>query len=279
MSQQPTCALIAAIEGDQHNTNMKTNVVMKPRLFEAEAIRCFSAWRQRGGWLKDIPIYAMCPTTNGISEDTKQKFTDLNVHYIEEYCPETETFTNGFLNSPFVGKVMESRLQEDVLIKIDLDMALIKPLPRSFVFDHDIVCGQYDNYCTDYQRSLPAGWDNPLDTSLMITKRASGFYQFFMSAVDDLLTNRDDTWETIKAVTGEYFLEEYLMDKIFYSGEWSITPIQRYQLGEWYTPVKMLTDVELNDVYFWHEHIKSDSASDVIRQRIEYFNRTKRMPV
>lgn len=279
MSQQPTCALIAAIEGNLNNTNMRTNVVTKPRLFEAEAIRCFTAWRKRGGWLKDIPIYAVCPTTNGISEDTKREFFNLGVHYIEEYFSETDTFTNGFLNSPFIGKIMEKRLTEDVLIKIDLDMVLVKPLPHSLVFDHDIVCGQYDDYCTSNQRSLPNGWNNPLDTSLMITKRTLGFYEFFFSAVEQLISTHDDVWETIKAITGEYFLEEYLMDKIFHSNRWNITPIQRYQLGECYTPVRLLSDEELDAVYFWHEHITPGVVNDTIRQRIEYFNRTKRMPL
>lgn len=279
MSTQPTCALIAAIEGNKNNTNMQTSVVTKPRMFEDEAIRCFASWRKRGGWLKDIPIYAVCPTRNHVSNETRQTFADLNVTYIEEFFPETASFPNGFLNSPFIGKVMEERLSEDVLIKIDLDMVLLRPLPLDLILSSDVVCGQYDDYCTSNQRSLPDGWGNPLDTSLLITRRSSGFYKFFFTMVEELLTDRDETWESIKLVTGEYFLEEYLMDKIRHNGLWNVTPVQRYQLGEWYTPVKMLSNDELERVYFWHEHINADIESDVIRQRIEYFNRTKQMPI
>ena len=57
-------ALIASIESNYKNLNSKLNTVKTPRLYETEAIRCFKTWREKGGWLKDIPIYCLCCTKN-----------------------------------------------------------------------------------------------------------------------------------------------------------------------------------------------------------------------
>lgn len=269
-------ALIGAIESEFNDTNVNTGICegCKRRL-ESEAIECFTNWRKNGGWLKDIPIYAVCPTKNKISEETKKKFDELNVTYIEDYQPVTETFTSGFLNIPLVGAMMEERLTEGVLIKIDLDMNLIKPLPPK-MFSGEIILGQYDDYCTKHQR-VGLGGRNPMDTGFMISPIESGIYTHFFNETMNTMGSDDPDWLKIKAQTGEYYLEEYVMDKIVASGKFDITLIQKYQVGEWYTPVKELTDEELIDVYFWHEHIEYDKDNyDKFREKIEY---TRRMNI
>jgi len=267
-------ALIGAIESEFNDTNVNTGICegCKRRL-ESEAIECFTNWRKNGGWLKDIPIYAVCPTKNVISDETKKKFDELNVTYIEDYQPVTETFTSGFLNIPLVGAMMEERLTEGVLIKIDLDMNLIKPLPPKMV-NGGIILGQYDDYCTKHQR-IGLGGRNPMDTGFMISPRESGIYTHFFEETMKTMGSDDPDWLKVKAQTGEYYLEEYVMDKIVDSGKFDITLMQKYQVGEWYTPCKELTDEELMDVYFWHEHIEYDKDNyDKFREKIEY---TKRM--
>ena len=52
---------------------------------------------------------------------------------------------------PFVGQLFENKVQidQDILVKIDLDMQLLKPLPREwfgFVNFGFTVVGQYDKY-------------------------------------------------------------------------------------------------------------------------------------
>jgi hypothetical protein len=270
-----TYALITAIEGDGNNLNEQLNIVKQRRLFEAEAIKCFTAWRENGGWLKDIPIYTICPTKNTISEETKKSLLKLNVTYIEEYMPITETFTSGFLNAPLIGMMMEERLTEDVLIKIDLDMNLIQPLPEGLVNSNIVICGQYDDYCTAQQRKTKDGWSNPYDTGFMITERNSRFYKFLFEMLMETMVGDDTDWADVKAVSGEYYLEEYVMDKIANTNLWPVTPIQRYQIGEWYTPVDEFSDDELKKVYFWHEHIIHDPHYDKMREKIAYFKRMK----
>lgn len=270
-------ALITAIEGNDNNLNNDRGIESKcERLFETEAIKCFESWRKNGGWLKDINIYAFCPTHNTISDQTKNRFKELNVTYIEEYQEITETFISGFLNVPLVGMILEERLDEDVFINIDLDMNLIKPLPEELVNSETMICGQYDDYCTAQQRTVTDGWVNPFDTGFKITRRKIGFYKTFFNEINRTLQSDDPEWEKVRAVSGDYYLEEYVMDKMYNNKLWEITPIQKYQIGEWYTPVSMLSDQELENVYFWHEHIVHDPIYDKTREKIEYFKRTKK---
>lgn len=268
-------ALIGAIESEFNDTNVNTGIceACKRRL-ESEAIECFTAWRKNAGWLKDIPIYAVCPTKNVISEETKEKFEELGVTYIEEYRKITESFTSGFLNIPLVGSMMEEHLDEDILIKIDLDMNIIKPLPEKMFERNEIIVGQYDDYCTKHQREGIAN-TNPYDTGFIITNRKKHFYKHFFQRCMDLMNSNDAEWMKVKSQTGEYYLEEHAMDRIVAEGLWDIKAIQKYQIGEWYTPVSELSDEELKTVYFWHEHLEYDSEYNKIREKIEYFRRTK----
>jgi hypothetical protein len=272
-------ALIAAIEGDKTNLNNQKNIVKFDRLFEQESIVSFESWRKNGGWLKDMPIYVLCPTKNIISRETQDKLKELNVEYIEEYHDIVETFTSGFLNIPYVGMLFEERLDVDVLIKIDLDMNLIQPLPEELVNTDYVICGQYDDYCTKQQRTLESGWTNPFDTGFMITRKESGFYKKWWNEVYEILKNpeSDPEWLKVREQTGEYYLEEYIVDKLFHLDPSILKPIQKYQIGEWYTPVSEFTDEELKNVYFWHEHLISDPAYDKIRQKVEYFNRMRKI--
>jgi hypothetical protein len=268
-------ALIGAIESEFNDTNVNTGIcdACKRRL-ESEAIECFSAWRAKAGWLKDIPIYAVCPTKNTISVSTKKAFEELGVTYIEEYQEVVETFTSGFLNIPLVGAMMEETLLEDVLIKIDLDMSIIKPLPRELCNSSQVIVGQYDDYCTKHQRAGIAS-ENPFDTGFIISKRNTLFYKHFFEMCMQYMHSEDPDWLRVRNQTGDYYLEEYVMDRIYANKTFDISPIQKYQVGEWYTPVKELSDLELDSVYFWHEHLEYDPDYNKVREKIEFFKRTK----
>ena len=273
-----TYALITAIEGDADNLNQQREIPLaNKRLFESEAIICFDNWRKNGGWLKDIPIYAYCPTRNTVTPETQERFKLMGVTYIEKYQPITETFTSGFLNVPLVCSILEKELTEDVFIKIDLDMNLIQPLPRTIVDSTTVVCGQYDDYCSAQQRRVKDDWANPFDTGFTISRRDSGFYQFFFKVLMDTMNSSDPLWQQVKETSGEYYLEEYVMDKIYNTKMWPVTPIQKYNIGEWYTPVSEFTDEELKTVYFWHEHLLHDPVYDKVREKVEYFNRMVRI--
>lgn len=277
-------ALITMIESNNKNLNEEKGIVFsEKRLYEDEAILCFRTWREKGGWLKDIPIYTYCPTKNIISESTKKIFSELNVHYVENYLSETESFTSGFYNVPLCGMNFEKILKEDILIHIDLDMNLIKPLPEKLVnsvsLNKFVVIGQYDDESAKEQRKIGIDWDNPLDTGFIISHRKSGFYDFFYKELMRLdETSGDERWKENCADQPQYFLEEYVIDKAYNEKMFPIVPIQRYQIGEGYASVSTFTDEELSGVYFWHEHILYEKGYyNKIREKLEYVKRINKL--
>ena len=122
-------ALFAPIEGSGKDINSRYQGVSRD--YEREAIKCFKCWRRNGGWLSNIPIYAICPTRNTVSKETQDVFSELNVHYIEHYLAETDNYSCGYWSIPLVGTWAEENISEEVLIKIDLDMYLIHSLPEN----------------------------------------------------------------------------------------------------------------------------------------------------
>lgn len=274
-------ALITMIESNENNLNEQNGITFsEKRLYEDEAILCFTNWRKNAGWLKDIAIYVFCPTKNTITAKTKEAFKELNVVYIEEFLEETKDLLSGFWIVPLCGMKLEDKLEEDIFIHIDLDMNLIKPLPEELVnsvMTHDsVLVGQYDDISSLEQRKLGEGWDNPLDTGFIISRRNSRFYKFFYENLIALgKTGGDARWKENCQDQPIYFLEEYVIDKAYNEKQYPILPIKKYQVGEGYAPVKTFSDEELKNVYFWHEHILYEKGYyDKIRERLEF---TKRM--
>lgn len=254
-------ALIASIESDYDNLNKQLHTIDKDfRLYEQEAIRCFSKWRKNGGWLKDIPIYCLCCTKNKPSVCTINKLKELNVTYIEDYCEDVEKFTSGFITIPYVGKYFEviNPIKEEITIKIDLDNCLIKPFPKELILDaiNQPIVGQYYNkkfkisserYCFD---------NYPFDTCLIITHRKHNFYSMYYDlCFDDKVLNSKE-WKYIKELTGEYWLEEFVVDYMYNFNLMNFKPIQNYQYGFGYPDLKYFMDNNLLDgLYLSHNHI------------------------
>lgn len=276
-----TYALITMIESNENCINSQRGISFShKRLYEDEAILCFKSWRENGGWLKDIPIYAYCPSRNVVSEKTKVEMTKYNVRYIENFLAETESFFSGFWNVPLCGKIFEETLTEDIFIHIDLDMKLIKPLPQELVdsvlSNEFIICGQYDDESSKSQRKIGNDWKNPLDTGFIISNRKSDFYKYFYENLSEITKTKGDArWKEKCSDWPLYFLEEYVIDKAYNENNYPIRPIQKYQVGEGYAKISTYTDEELRNVYFWHEHILHGEDYDKIREKIEFFKRTR----
>ena len=275
-------ALITVIESNDNNLNKQRSEgnTHKKGLYEDEALVCFKSWRQKAGWLKDIEIYAYCPTRNTISENTKRELELLGVNYIENFLEETDTYFSGFWNVPLCCKVLEETIDADILIHTDLDMNVIKPLDKKLVdsvIGGSVVCGQYDALAARHQRSMGDDWDLPLDTGLIISERKQGFFKFFYDVLSEATkTNGDKRWQDNSEGVPKHYLEEYVIDKAYNEKEFPIRPLKYYQIGEWYTSVDDLTDTELGQVCFWHEHIDYDTnAYDKIQEKISYSKRMR----
>lgn len=274
-------ALITMIESNENCINSQRGITFShKRLYEDEAVLCFKSWRENAGWLKDIPIYTYCPSRNVVSEKTKEEMKRYNVTYIENFLPETDGFFSGFWNVPLCGKIFEETLTEDVFIHIDLDMKLIKPLSQDLVdsvLTNDfVICGQYDDESSKSQRKIGNDWKNPLDTGFIISNRKTGFYKFFYESLSEITKTKGDArWKEKCSDWPLYFLEEYVIDKAYNEQNYPIRPIQKYQVGEGYAKISTYTDEELRNVYFWHEHILHGEDYDKIREKIEFFKRTR----
>jgi len=221
-------ALIAHIESDKTSLNKQLGTVgaHEQRLYESEAVRCFTSWRQKCGWLKDIPIYCLCATENRPSSKTIEHLKSLNVTYIEEYSPEVRKFTSGFITIPYTGMYFEKRLHEDILIKIDLDNVMLKPFPPELVEKacESTVVGRYSKDFDVYERYCFDG-ECPFDTSLIITGRKLGFYKKYYELCFDKCVLASPEWLAIRDVEGEYWLEEYVVDYMYRNKIADITPI------------------------------------------------------
>lgn len=279
-------ALITTIEQDLKDINTIKQGYY--RCYEQEAIQCFTEWRANGGWLADIPIYCIALTSQPICESTKAKFDELNVVYIEKYYPETDQYQNGYWNIPLSGKYFEETLDEDIFIKIDLDMYLIKPLSKT-LFSSDIpIVGRYDESSAKHNTNkltFPKKYGQPWDTGLVITKKSNLFFTRF--------------YEKLKQITSEYenglfenkynlhikefdedsgvdygAIEEFAVSILYTDENIALQPIIKYNLGEFYAPIDIYTDEEVKHIYFFHEHIPyQEPGYDKIKTRISYFKR------
>jgi hypothetical protein len=244
-------ALITVIESDL--INIDSNNTHNTRLFEREAILSFSHWRNNAGIYKDIPIYAVCITKNTISKDTKDKFKELNVTYIESYQAVTESFDCGFYNKPLGCKVLEETLTEDILIHIDLDMYLMREPTIPF----KNACMVYDTHQLHKERIHKNGEViDTYNTCYMVTKRKDKIFSKW--------------WDKLKQLDEDYILDRSEFDKLYDNLEYrkleelsfdllsldiEIYNIPNSLFGETYTPLASMNKLELNNITFHHYHI------------------------
>lgn len=275
-------ALIAPIERNIECLNKQTGITKFRRYFEDEAIRCFESWRKNGGWLKDIPIYTICSTGNNISDETRRGLEKLGVIHIEDFNPQSKSYSSGFLTLPYCGLYFQeiNPIQQDITLRIDLDMVLLKPLDK-FLFDNvenETIIGQYDEDSLKDQRGTFEG-QLPFDTGFMITHRKNSFYRKWhdLCFSDEILSS--DRWSEVRKVFGDYYLEEFVVDYMFNHDISKIRPIQKYQHGEGYASVDTFSDEQLEHLYFRHEHIYDGNrfpwGYDSARERLKYLKRIK----
>lgn len=82
------------------------------------------------------------------------------------------------MTEPLCGKIAEETLlDKQILIKIDLDMQITKPLGKETIemAKQSVLVEQYTDYDKKGQRPQ-IGDFNPFDTCYIISSRKSGFY-------------------------------------------------------------------------------------------------------
>lgn len=153
----------------------------------------------------------------------------------------------GFLTEPLCGKIAEEVLtSKKIIMKIDLDMQIVKPLSRDLLElarDH-VLIEQYTDYDKKGQRPQ-IGDFNPFDTCFIISSRDSNFYhQYYdLCCSDEIL--KSEAWLSQQKIDGSYFLEEFVVDYMFKHGIGDIAPMQNDIFGEGYKSIEDMTDVEI----------------------------------
>lgn len=280
-------ALFAPIEGDLRDINSTKQGF--ERYFEKEAIRCFKCWRNNGGYLKDIPIYAICPTNNGVSENTKKVFKELNITYIEDFLEETLDYDCGFWNIPLVGKWAEEHLSEQTLIKIDLDMYLLKPIPPYLITESysKAIVGDHDPGFHKYLSSITR-YNNFFNTGFTITSRSTGFFSkqlttllemeehFKTNLFIDLYDVKMD-YSTNQAEHLEYCLLEEFCVSIMKERGIPIQPFTGFYLETEENELENSYYIKDN-ILFLHEHITSKSVLRSLHIKLRYLKELDYLP-
>ena len=248
-----TFALILTVENKKSINNINNNS-LEERDFEKESIRCIKNWRLNGGWLKNIPIYIHCPSLE-LSKETIQHYNDYNAVLLYNYIEDIYKYDYGFINVHYSGKYFSSILKEDILIHIDLDMELLRPLSVDF-FDpilknnFEVMVGGYSN--SDYKNQRKPLFGNRIfNTNLIITKsKEYSFLDFYKEMIKEYSSYPDKT---------DYYIDETLVEKVLLNQEFNYLEQTYYEMGEGY--VNNLDT--LPDIYFWEEHIYRTPTNNV----------------
>ena len=255
------------------------------RFFEDEAIRCIQSWRKNGGWLKDIKIYALNATGAKIQQTTFDALNKLDVVCINDYHHSTSYFGSSFLNEPFCGYYFEilKPCHEKILIKTDLDMQLLKPIPKKLIeiAVDKVVIGQYDEESSKDQRGVQFSNSKhqlPFDTNFIIANRDLGFYRRYFEACQSKELVDLPQWKELQKQCGSYYIEEFAIDWLASTGfgNW-LHPVTHYQYGEGYASLDTFTDEEFQRILFLHEHIyksnKFPPGYDALGEHMKYMKR------
>jgi signal peptidase I len=151
----------------------------------------------------------------------------------------------------------EKILDEDILIKIDLDNIMLKPFPEELIKNAYIstIVGRYSK---DFEISERYCFNNecPFDTSLIITNKNKKFYKKYYDLCFDNNVLNSPEWLSIRKVEGEYWLEEYVVDYMYKNKLADIIPIQNYQCGYGYPDMASFVKNKLTGgLYMTHNHI------------------------
>lgn len=250
-------ALILHIDGNEDNLNSRKNIARN--MYESEALRCVESWRQNAGWLSNCNIYALCCTDTPPTENTRWWLKEMGVTYVESICPRLKEFSSGFLTIPYTGYFFTDifRVPERIVVRIDLDNKILKPFPMEWFetawSKWTVFCGQYSEVLED--RSAIKG-DFPLDTSLIITRTDFPFYKhYYENCFSEKYLNSEE-WKRIKAVSGDYWLEEFVVDMMWKEG-WNINPVKDYQYGPGYGSLeKFIKEGKTANLYMEHAHVR-----------------------
>jgi len=222
--------------------------------YEQEAIQCFKSWRSLNHELKDINIICINPTNIDISDSTKQIFNDLNIDYRFEYNSTCDSFKCRWYNVPYLGSLLEQEI-DGILIHIDLDMTLLKPLSSkllNLMDDELAIVGAYDDDNMMDKRNFKIyknNYEKINVTCYIVSNAKNNFYTIWWNKLhkESQKIDPDKHWR-------EYCdMEEHSVDILKYKDKYNIRYVDQFMLGPGYT--SLIKNPELkNEICFIHAH-------------------------
>ena len=152
----------------------------KARNYITESIRCITAWRKKGGFLKDISIIVDYVGESDLTDDIIHLYMKYDVRVLtgnrEKYQKYLDGHDYGFVNVHLTGRELNhmkyNHMMRPITIHIDLDMELLQPMTPEFFYpllDHACIIGGYRKEDLPNQR-FPLFGFQPLNTDLIVTK-------------------------------------------------------------------------------------------------------------
>lgn len=261
--------MITAIESDEVNIDSKLGI---KRYFEKEAVLCFTQWRKNAGELKDIDIFCICPTRNGVSQKTLNIFKELNVQYLDFFMLETDEFDCGFWNKPLVGNYFETNYGHgyEVLIHIDLDMYLLEPLDINAYKNNS--CLIYDSFQSLKERTFP-GQIFAYNTCFIITQSRDQVFTKWYNLLKELPEFNDSYYQQFERLEKRK-LEELAFDLL--AKEIPIEPIEDLMFGETYTELNLLKISSIKKIRFHHYHVHETYSQYRWLENLKRYNDIKK---
>jgi hypothetical protein len=254
------------------------------KMLEEEAIRCVHSWRAFGGHFKDIDILCLCMTNNPPSDKTIKLLSNKGVKFKHVYDPETDWFPAGWWATPLGGKWIENSTEHDFIIHIDLDMLLLRTLHEEVVRVPEgylAKCAVYsDGFEDDYQ--IDPRWKKTFVTCFITSWVENEFYtkwynlMYWMGVEFKHIFSQEiegkKPWDP-KAWWDYCNLEEHAVDSLHFNHSEPIAKAEKIQIGpsQGYESVGDMTDEELLNVYFLHNHF--DNQEEYRRTMKEYARR------
>lgn len=228
------------------------------RKYEDELVRCLKYFRKNGGKFKNIKIYCLKFKDQHISDDIITKLQLYNANVIEADC-NYPTLKTPYMLEVFLGQFFEKpgTIQENVLVKIDIDTVLLREFDDSLFENLDICVkiGQYSKYSSVSNRTTLDAKELPFDNSFIVVDKRLGFFtQYFELCNSEILDNMPE-FQSIKSIYGSQYIVEFAIDYMNHHKLFNIQPILNYQIGEAYDDLGVLPDSYLKSVYFIHHHI------------------------
>lgn len=276
-------ALITLFEKNRQIINESNQ--LENRYYEQELITCIKYWRAFAKELKNINIYVLNLHEYYISKPLRSELHKYNAKIIDvqdqQFKKTVANISNGFLFEPLCGKYFEQFdvIPEHILIKIDLDMMLIKSLPMSLVefAKNAVVIGQYDKYSLPNNRDFYSNDVFPLSSDFIIVNKQLNFYTRYFDLCVSGSLEAIAPYNQLIAKYGNYFLDELVLDYLFQTQAFNFMPVQYYQYCCDFKNniLKQYTKQQLKKICFLHSHIYSSykiSADNALISLIKLIN-------